>query len=92
MFSLKISFQPCERLQTGMFEFADPALGDFVDGYGIDEVKAFSAIALPGDEVAFLQDSEVFRDRLAGHVETFAKFSESLAVFESQAVKKLASA
>ena len=79
-------------MQARLIELADPAFGDFVDGDGVDEVKAFPSLALPRNQVGVVQDSEMFRHGLAGHVEALAEIAQRLAVPVAQPVEKLAAA
>jgi len=74
-------------MQSGMLEFADPAFGDFVDGYRVDEVKSFSAFAPPGDKIRLLQNSQMFRHGLPGHIQPITEFTQGLSVLLAQPIE-----
>ena len=81
-----------ESLQAVALVLADPALVDFVDGDGVEEVELFPAVPDGGDEVGVLEEVEVLCHRLAGHVEVLAEGGEGLAVVLMQQVEQLAAA
>ena len=81
-----------EGLQAVALVLADPALVDFVDGDGVEVVKLFPAVPDGGDEVGVLEEVEVLRHGLAGHVEVLAESGEGLAVVLMQQVEQLAAA
>src|SRR5262250_2851834 len=75
-----------------MLEVANPAFGDFADGYGIDEMKSFPSLAPPGHEIGLLENRQVFCHRLPGHTQATAEFPQGLTISLAQAVEKLAPA
>lgn len=84
--------QVAERLQVVAFVFADPALVDFVDGDGVEEMELLAAVPDRGDEVGLLEEVEMLRHGLAGHIEVLAERGEGLAVVLVQEVEQLATA
>src|SRR6266542_6794675 len=85
----QISLELAEREQARAFVFADPAVGDLVDGDGIEVVQLLAPAPECRHEIRFLQDSEMLSDRLAGHVAAFAKLGQCLPVAGTQAVQQL---
>lgn len=81
-----------ESLQTVTLVLADPALVDFVNGDGVEEVELFPTVPDGGDEVGVLKEIEVLGHGLAGHVEVLAEGGEGLAVVLMQQVQQLAAA
>src|SRR6516162_1221700 len=88
VFSFKIFFELRKRAHAGELEFADPALGDLVDRHGIDEVPFFAALPLPGHEVSLLENGQMLRDRLAGHVESLAQLAKRLTIPAVQPIQQ----
>src|SRR6266516_5518024 len=83
----QISLELAEREQARAFVFADPAVGDLVDGDGIEVVQLLAPAPECRHEIRFLQNSEMLGDRLAGHVAVFAKLGQRLPVAGTQAVR-----
>src|SRR6516165_5043994 len=75
-------------MQSGELEFADPTLGDLVNRHRIDEVQLFPAVAFPGDEIGLLENRQMLRDRLAGHLQPFAQFAKRLAISAVQPIQQ----
>src|SRR6266536_164030 len=61
----QISLELAEREQARAFVFADPAVGDLVDGDGIEVVQLLAPAPECRHEIRFLQNSEMLGDRLA---------------------------
>ena len=81
-----------EGLQAVALVLADPALVDFVDGDGVEEVELFAAVPDGGDEVGLLEKIEVLGHGLPGHVEVLAQGGEGLAVVLMKQVQQFAAA
>src|SRR6266536_2009092 len=85
----QISLELAERAQARALVFADPAVGDVVDGNGIEVVQLLAPAPECRHEIRFLQNSEMFGYRLAGHAVPFAKLGQCLPVAGTQAVQQL---
>src|ERR1700726_16498 len=88
-FSFKLSLELRKCAESGQLEFADPAFGDLVDRHGIDEVQLFSALPFPGHEIGLLENRQMLRDRLAGHVQPLAQLAKRLAIPAVQPIEQL---
>src|SRR5262245_11961525 len=81
-----------DRAQAGPLELPYPTVGDRVNRDRIDEMELLAALALRRQQVGLLEDAEMLRHRLAGHVESLAQLAQRLAVLASEAVQQLATA
>jgi hypothetical protein len=88
VFSFKVFLELRKRTQSGKLEFADPTLGDLVDRHGVDEVQLFPAVPFPGDEIGLLEDRQMLRDCLAGHLQPLAQFTKRLAISAVQPIQQ----
>jgi len=70
--AFELLFEIGKGLKLRALILADPALGDLVDGDGIEVVKLFAAVPDDGDEVGVLEQVEVLGHGLTGHVEVRA--------------------
>src|ERR1700735_2913672 len=73
-------------------EFADPALGNLVDGDGVDEVQFLATLSLDRDQVGALQYRQMLGHGLTGHIESCAQFIEGLPITTVQTVQQGAAA
>src|SRR6185312_1787332 len=87
--TLQKSLEVVQRPQARLLELADPALVDFLQWHGIEEVQLFPAAPHGRYEIRRLEDPEVLRDRLARHVQVRAQVAERLTVMRVQEVEAL---
>jgi hypothetical protein len=66
----------------------DPALGDVVEGRGVEVVELLPAATHGCHEVGRLEDGEMLAYRLPGHVESRAELAQRLAVPLVEAVQQ----
>ena len=85
---LQGSFQAGQGVHPLLVVLADPALGDFADGRGVEVVVLLPAAADRGHEVGRFQDRQVLADRLPGHVQALGQLAQRLAVALVQAVQE----
>src|ERR1700679_2357638 len=90
--SFEIPLEFRERAQAIALELTDPALGDLVDGYWIDEMQLLAALAFDRHEVGLLKNGQMLGHRLAGHIEAQAELAQCLAVFAVQPIQQLTTA
>jgi hypothetical protein len=90
--SFEVLFQIAEGLQLRAFVFADPALGDFVDGHRIEVMELFASAPDDCDKVRAFEQVEVFGHGLAGHGEVGTQVRERLPAAFTQRVEQLAAA
>jgi hypothetical protein len=55
-------------------------------------VQFFTPLPLPRDEIGLLENRQMFRDRLAGHLQPLAQFPERLAIPAMQPIQQLPAA
>lgn len=85
-------FQIAQRLKAMAFVFADPALGDLLDGHWIEVVQLFAPSPDHGDQIRLLQQQQMLGDRLTRHVEVFAQLAQRLPVAPVQLIEQLSAA
>jgi len=71
------------------FEFPHPPFVDLVKRHGVDEMQFLPATLDRADQIGRLQDLEVLRGRLPGHVQVFAKLTERLPILLTKKIKQL---
>src|SRR5438270_3699479 len=76
--------------QASLLKLADPALRNVVERHRIEEMELLAPCALPGDQVRFVQDRQVFRDRLPRHVQSPTELAQCLPVAGMQTVQQFA--
>jgi len=86
------AFEIGEGAEGDALVLVDPAVGDLVNGDGVEEVELVASATAGGDEVGLLKNAEMFGDGLTGHVEPAAKIGESLPVLGKETVEEQAAA
>jgi hypothetical protein len=86
------TFEIGEGAEGDALVLVDPAVGDLVNGDGIEEVELVASAAAGGDEVCLLEDAEMLCDGLTGHVNSFAELAEGLSVAGEEPVEEQAAA
>src|SRR4051812_30844289 len=81
-----------ERAHPVALELADPAFGDGVDGRGVEVVQLFAAVPDDGDEPGVLEQRQVLRDRLPGHLQRLTQVGERLPRVSVQTIEETAPA
>ena len=76
-----------QRTQALAFVFSNPTLVNLVNRHGIEVVQLLAPTPNGGDEIRLFQQRQVLGDRLAGHVEVFAQFTQGLSIFFAKLVK-----
>ena len=74
--------------EPAALELADPALVDFVQGYGVQVMELFTTLPDDGDEVCVLELLQVLRHRLASHVHVPTECRERLAILPMKQVEE----
>jgi len=77
--------------QTRALELVDPPLLVLMERHGIEVVQLFPTPPHRADQMGRLQDGQVLRQRLTGHVDALAQLAERLAVVLVQPVEELPS-
>jgi hypothetical protein len=85
-------FQVGEEAEASSLVLADPAIGNLVNGYGVEVVQFFAAAAERSDKAGFFQNAQVFRNSLARHLEILAEIAQGLSVFRVKAIEQEAAA
>jgi hypothetical protein len=88
-FSFEVPFEFGEESQAALLVFADPAVGDFMDRDGIQEMELLAATPQADDKIGRFENFQVLGDGLARHFESLAQFAERLAVLRPQAIEQL---
>jgi len=82
-------FQVAQCPEAWLFEFADPALVNFLKRHRVEEVQLLAAAPVHDDEVCPFEQREVLGDALPRHGQMLAKLAQGLAVMGVQPVQEL---
>src|SRR5262252_7430828 len=90
--SLQSLLELVQSPQAPALELLHPAVVDLVDGHGVQEVELLATAPRRADEVRLLEQREVLRDRLPGHVHPLAELAQREPARLEQAIEKLSPA
>src|SRR3984893_18226009 len=88
LLSFELFLQIVQQAEPLTFELPHPPLVDLVQRHGIDEMQLLPTTLDRAHQIGPLQDPEVLRRGLPGHVQVFAKLAERLPVLLTQKVKQ----